>query len=127
MDILEKAEAFLFDIGMHPEQTDIERTAGAFRAQMDAGLRGEPGGLPMLPTFLRAVGQVPDAEPVLVADAGGSNLRRALVSFHHGQPLVSERDSMPMPGSREEIGWDEFLASVAAFLLPLAGRSHCIA
>ena len=80
MDVLKKAEAFLREIGMHPEQTDIEGTAAAFRALMEAGLRGESDGLPMLPTFLRTGAQVPDAEPVLVADAGGTNLRRALVS-----------------------------------------------
>ncbi len=73
------------------------------------------------PAFLRTGGQVQDAEPVLVADAGGTNLRRALVCFRNGQPVVTEHDSIPMPGSREEIGWDEFLTATAAFLLPLAG------
>jgi hexokinase len=125
--IAERTDDFLREIGMHPDHTDIVRTAADFRAKMDAGLRGEAGGLPMLPTWLCLDGRLADGEPVLILDAGGTHLRRALVEFQDGRPSIRERAAMPVPGSRGEISWETFLEQTAAFLLPLLGRSRRIA
>lgn len=125
--IAERTDDFLREIGMHPDHTDIESTAADFRAKMDAGLRGEAGGLPMLPTWLRLDGRLNDGEPVLILDAGGTHLRRARVEFQEGRPRIRGRAAMPVPGSRGEIAWEEFLEQAAAFLAPLLGGSRRIA
>jgi hexokinase len=125
--IAERTDDFLREIGMHPDLTDIAGTAHDFRSKMDAGLRGEPGGLPMLPTWLRTAGRLADEEPVLILDAGGTHLRRALVEFQDGRPSIRGQAVMPVPGSRGEITWDMFLEQTAAFLLPLLGESRRIA
>ena len=46
-----------------------------FMNEMDAGLAGTASSLPMIPTFLGAGNMEPYAKPILVIDAGGTNLR----------------------------------------------------
>ena len=97
-DVLE----FLRRHNAAPEQIDMMDLALKFHAAMEAGLRGEKGGLAMLPTYLTGSGTtVPNHVPVAVLDAGGSNLRTAQVYWDNGMPMVEQREVIPMPGSIE--------------------------
>lgn len=86
-------------------------------AAMEAGLRGEKGGLAMIPTYLRSEeAHVPAGEPVAVLDAGGSNLRVARVYWHEGTPMVEQAETIPLPGSRESVTWAKFIRQCADLL-----------
>lgn len=102
-----------------PDQVDMMDLTMKFHAAMEAGLRGEKGGLAMLPTYLTGTGtSVPNHEPVAVLDAGGSNLRAAQVYWDCGMPMVKQREVIPMPGSLEPVTWSKFIKQCADLLEP---------
>ena len=114
-----EAEEFLLQTGMHPDLIDIERQTILFRREMQRGLAGSASSLPMLPTYLTADGVLPAEKPVLVIDAGGTNLRLARVTFHSRGDLEAEALlACPMPGSTAPLSLDEYLARMTKILRP---------
>ena len=75
------AREFLEKYGMSPERIAPARDAVAMCEAMERGLRGEPSPFPMIPTYLSDEGEIPLDRPCVVIDAGGTNFRRALVTF----------------------------------------------
>jgi len=124
--ITEDADRFLRSIGMHPDFTDIGKLIEEYRSEMDRGLRGENSSLEMIPTYIAYEGEVPDREPVIAIDAGGTNLRIGLVTFSDGVPCLSKVAKYAMPGSHGEIGAEEFFDELADKILPLTGESDKI-
>jgi hexokinase len=92
-------------------------------AEMEEGLAGRPSSLAMIPTWLAPVDRIPEGEPVLAIDAGGTNFRAALVSFGPGGPVVEGFRSASMPGIAGEIGRDAFFDVLAAPVADLASRT----
>ncbi|MEG0036084.1 MAG: hypothetical protein RR743_05425 [Oscillospiraceae bacterium] len=125
-DILAKTNDFLREALMHPELCDIRETAARFEDEMEAGLRGAPSSLRMIPTYIGANGEPPEDTPVIAIDAGGTNLRVGLVRFHGGVPQVSRVTRCAMPGSRGEISADEFFEKLAESVFPLTEESDNI-
>ncbi|MDR1131442.1 MAG: hexokinase [Oscillospiraceae bacterium] len=117
--IAAKTDDFMRRIGMHPEQTDIGETTRRCVSEMERGLRGENSSLTMIPTYISARGTPPDDVPVITVDAGGTNLRLALVTFRQGRPEISHLEVCPIPGSLHEVTADEFFGELADKLLPL--------
>jgi len=105
---------------------DPVRCAEEFREEMEAGLAGEPSSLRMIPTFIEVDRDIPAREPVIAVDAGGTNLRIALVEFDgEGEPKISGFERDRMPGLDGEIPADQFfdvLAGHIGKLAPRAGR-----
>ena len=122
----ERTDDFLKSIDMHPDQTDPERFVRDFLSEMDAGLAGEASSLKMIPTYVSADGTPPDGESVIAIDAGGTNLRVALVAFRNGRAEVLREQKSPMPGSRGEVSADEFFSELADDVLPFARESSRI-
>ena len=81
--------AFLRKYDAAPDQLDTQALTDALLAAMQRGLRGEAGGLPMLPAYLAPHGHVtaPEDKRVAVIDAGGTNFRVATVHYEFGQPM----------------------------------------
>lgn len=124
-DIVEKVDAFLKNYGMDPERTDINACAQAFRADMEKGLAGDPEGwMMMLPTYLALDGKVPQDQPTIVIDAGGTNFRIGLVTMTGSGPEIEDLTVLPMPGSQAPITWEVFLDQVSDLILPLTDRSR---
>jgi hexokinase len=118
---------FLKKHGMDPERIDPEECAGLFLDSMEAGLRGESGALPMIPTYLRAEGAVPENTPAAVIDAGGTNFRRALVTFSGGDDYrVEELYKTSMPGVAAPATWEEFIGFTADAIMPLMDRADSV-
>ncbi|MBQ9061823.1 MAG: hypothetical protein IJ121_03195 [Eubacterium sp.] len=69
-----------------------------FMNEMDAGLAGAASSLPMIPTYLGAGNAEPYAKPILVIDAGGTNLRAASVRFTEAGLEVLDIVKRKMPG-----------------------------
>ena len=116
--------AFLRKYGAAPDQLDTQELTDALLAAMQRGLRGEAGGLPMLPAYLAPHGHVaaPEGKRVAVSDAGGTNFRVATVHYEFGQPILEDERTLPMPGSERDADWMDFIRLAADALEPLLDR-----
>lgn len=123
-----KAEAFLERCGMGYRGIDILPCAEEFRAEMKRAMKGEGGSLQMIPTYYAPVQRLRSGKSVLAVDAGGTNLRAAVVRFSPDGAITLERHrSCKMPGVREEITADEFFCRTARFIAPLVPECSDIA
>jgi len=122
----ERARAFLRRHGMEPEDFDLERGLAEFREEMRRGLAGEASTLEMIPTYIELGQEVPIGEPVIAVDAGGTNLRIALVRFDRSlTPAIENFRKVLMPGVEREVGREEFFRTFAGQLeqyLPHSSR-----
>ena len=122
---VERVEEFLKAYGMSPSFTDVDACARAFQRDMERGLQGaKDAWMMMLPTYLSLEGEVPEEEPTIVIDAGGTNFRIGLVTVHPEGPEVEDLSVFPMPGSQSAITWAEFIEQVSDAILPLTDRSR---
>lgn len=121
-----ETERFLTAIDMHPAQTDTDAFIDAFLREMDAGLADRPSSLRMLPTFVSSAGVPAEQEPVIALDAGGTNLRAALLEFRNGSPLVLREERSSMPGSRGSVPAEAFFSALAEVALPFTRESSRI-
>lgn len=117
---------FLKKYGMSPADIDPVEFAPRMLDDMLRGLAGEPSDMAMIPTYLKNDGVVPLNVPAVVIDAGGTNFRRALVTFTEAGCVVSELKKCPMPGIKAPVEWDEFIAFVADEIEPLMDRADKI-
>ena len=116
--------AFLRKYDAAPGQLDTQALTDAMLAAMQRGLRGEAGGLPMLPAYLAPHGHItaPKDKRVAVIDAGGTNFRVATVHYEFGQPIIENERTLPMPGSEQDADWMGFIRLAADALEPLLDR-----
>ncbi len=106
-------------------EIDAARCTQEFIEEMKAGLAGRPSSLRMIPTFVEADREIPAGEPVIAMDAGGTNLRIALVEFDaEGDPLISAFERHRMPGLDGEIPCDVFFDVLASHLQKVAPRAR---
>ena len=109
------------------EGRDLVGPCTTFLDEMTRALQGRPSSLPMIPTYIEIARAVPRGEKVIALDAGGTNLRVALVSFDDkGAPVVEGLSRHGMPGVDAAISKDEFFRALAAFVLPYAGKASRI-
>ncbi len=117
---------FLVSIDMHSEKTKMEQLVKRFMDEMAAGLNAEPSSLLMIPSYIAPPKEFPKSGTAIAIDAGGTNLRTALVSFVNGRCEISHYTSHPMPGSRGNVSSQEFFAEIAELILPLTDFSRNI-
>ena len=88
---------------------------------MPSGLEGQPSSLPMIPTYIETARDVPRGERVIALDAGGTNMRVAVVSFDAaGTPVVEDLARHRMPGVGLRLARKSFSSALARAVLPLA-------
>ncbi|MBQ6137319.1 MAG: hexokinase [Kiritimatiellae bacterium] len=114
-------EEFLKDNGFTlAAEIDRQALLGAFLSEMEKGLKGEPSSLMMIPTFVSVTGKIPQGAKAAVLDAGGTNFRGGIVSI---PPKIEEKQNQPMPGTKGEVGEDEFYDAFAAEIKRLEGKA----
>ena len=118
-----EAARFLARHGMDAGGMDFSALRALWLDAMERGLRGEAGTMHMLPAFVRPDCESRDGDPVLVMDAGGTNLRTALVRLTPGGMETLYFSKTAMPGSRGPLTADEFFTMLARQLLPVADRA----
>jgi hexokinase len=122
----ERARAFLRRNGMEAEDFDLEAGLQEYLREMRRGLAGEPSSLEMIPTYIELPQTIPVGQPVIAVDAGGTNLRIALVSFDRElKPVIERFRRVLMPGVEREVSREEFFRTFAAHLrdyLPASSR-----
>jgi hexokinase len=125
MDPTDRATGFLRSCGMFHAEIDAAQCTREFREEMEAGLAGRPSSLRMIPTFVEADGEIPVGQPVIAMDAGGTNLRIALVEFDaEGEPRISAFERHRMPGLDGEIPAAQFFDVLASLLEKVAQRAR---
>jgi len=125
-DLIARTNDFLREISMHPEQTDLQSVTDACVLEMEKGLEGTNSSIKMIPTYISSNGTPPNNVPAITVDAGGTNLRVALVTFIEGRPVISNMNVYPIPGSMGEISADTFFNEIADKILPLTDVSDKI-
>ena len=106
---------------------DVQSIMAEFDRQMDDGLAGRPSSLAMLPAYLDVSREVPVETPVVVLDAGGTNLRVAVVWFDKaGKARVEDFRKYRMPGTDGPLGAAEFFDAFAGFLEPVCRRAETV-
>ncbi|MBR0056207.1 MAG: hexokinase [Kiritimatiellae bacterium] len=112
--------SFLIRHGFDLASLNPDALLDTFSREATAGLRGEPSSLAMIPSYLGVGAGIPAGKPVIVVDAGGTNLRVCTVSFGaDGTPAISNFSKCAMPGVEREVGADEFFAFLASRVEPL--------
>lgn len=110
-----------------PDTMDLRTMTQLFLSQMRIALYGGKASIPMLPTFLKPFGQLPDGCPVAVAEIDDQAVRVCLVTFQDGQPTLSEQDSFPVPGREYPAPLEDLVFAVAELLEPLLHRTRDVA
>jgi hexokinase len=112
-----RARSFLRRHGMEPTDFDLDRGLEEYLAEMRRGLAGEKSSLEMIPTYIELGDTIPVGEPVIAVDAGGTNLRIAVVRFDEAlHPLIEGYTKLIMPGVEREVSKEEFFGAFAGHL-----------
>lgn len=101
--------------------------AQLFLSQMRVSLYGGVSSIPMLPTFLKPKGALPDGTPVLVAEVDEEQIQVCLVTFSGGQPQVTPGESFPVPGRTYPASLEDLLFAVAELAEPLLDQAKALA
>jgi hexokinase len=100
----------------------------AFLDEMQIGLNGEgEGTLPMIPAYVGTEHDIPHGRPVVVIDAGGTNLRTGLAEFDDaGTISLSSFNKRPMFGIDETVSGEAFYDGLADAVAPLMDQADVI-
>ncbi len=124
---LAKVQEFLLKHKLHASQYDISELCTRMLDEMEAGLQGKSSSLPMIPSYITLLDDVPVGQPLIVLDAGGTNFRSSLVTFQaDGEILVEGFKKRPMPGIDREVSASEFYGALAEHMLHLVDKSDHI-
>ncbi|MDO4565880.1 MAG: hypothetical protein Q4B42_00980 [Oscillospiraceae bacterium] len=124
----EAIDRLLREHNMHPALFDMDAELEKFKADFRLGLERENlDSLMMLPSFIPAGGSPEKDRPIIAVDAGGTNLRTAVVSFDgEGELQISDFVKLPMPGAQRALSSADFYNALAERLLPVAGKSDTV-
>ena len=116
---------FALHYGFHYSRIDTEVLVADAIAEMERGLKGEKSSLPMIPAYISPVSRIIPGKTVIALDAGGTNLRSALVSFdENGKAVTGESRRAPMPGTQGRLSADAFFDGIADVTAPLIEAAH---
>lgn len=120
-----KALDFMRRHGMSAD-VDVAKYARLMCADMERGLAGEASSMPMIPTYIKFDGAIPQGKSVAVIDAGGTNFRCGLVTFNADGYELTDVVKHKMPGIEAPATWEEFIAFVADGIMPLMGKTDLV-
>lgn len=108
-----KINKLLAKLQIDINQWDKDAVTSAFLKRMEEGLLENNAQLKMLPTYINP-GPVPLDREVLVIDAGGTNLRKALISFNKNSEMnIKDFSKQEIPGLSREVNAEEFIKQFA--------------
>ncbi len=113
-------EEFVKESGLLLGYDELRRVHDAMRAAMLRGLSHGDGCLRMIPAYVPPVSSPPPGE-VIAIDAGGTNVRAAVVRFREGEEPIVEgmvRDGLP-GADGEPVDGETFFARLAALVASL--------
>jgi len=111
---------FATHYGFHYKSINPDALVKDVLAEMDRGLNGKKSSLPMIPSYITPVTNIPPGKTVLALDAGGTNLRASLVHFkENGEAVPQGTNKMPMPGTYGHVNAGQYFEAIANVTLPL--------
>lgn len=120
-------QQFLDNHQLNADAIDTNAILDKFISEMKNGLADQDSSLAMIPSYITGEGQVPAHKPVIVLDAGGTNLRVCTVSFDEkGQEKIEHFTKHPMPGIDKEISKETFYNTICDYLEPVIDKSDSI-
>lgn len=123
----EHVNQFITRSGLEAGSIEPEAVLEDFLEEMKRGLDGRKSSLVMIPTFITIDKPVPAGRPVIVVDAGGTNLRVATAVFdERGVPTIENFSNYEMPGIQKEVDKEEFFDLFAGYILPVAGLADSV-
>ncbi|MBC8386633.1 MAG: hexokinase [Actinobacteria bacterium] len=118
---------FLQKYNINCENIDMQKYVDLFLVEMKKGLEGQGSSLRMFPSFITPSEEIPLNKPVIVIDAGGTNLRTAIVIFEKGNvPVIKEYRQHIMPGSKEEVSREDFFKVITNNIKDFLDKSENI-
>ncbi len=123
----EQVSNFLKSHKMHWSDFSWENNINHFRLEMEKGLKGESGSLAMLLTFIDPYASFLKDKPVIVIDAGGTNIRIASITIaKNGKANIKHFQKHTMPGAKKEVSKKEFFQTIANWIKPVINTSDRI-
>lgn len=127
LDSKDKVENFLNKYDMSAAGVAADDMLNDFCSEMDTGLAGTDSSLAMIASYVSADSSVPANKPVIVLDAGGTNLRVCTASFdEHGHVDIEHFEKYQMPGISHELSRKEFYDALCEYLEPVINKSDSI-
>ncbi|HCC38024.1 MAG TPA: hexokinase [Treponema sp.] len=106
--------------GFHYDNWEPRALVKDVLIDMERGLAGLDSSLPMFPSYITPVSNIPAGKKVLALDAGGTNLRASLVHFDDKGAAVAEGTvKSPMPGTQGKVDAEQFFDMIAKTAAPL--------
>jgi len=106
--------------GFHYDSLNPNALVKEVLIEMERGLAGLSSSLPMIPSYITPVTNIPAGKTVLALDAGGTNLRVSLVHFNkNGEASARGTSKTPMPGTKGRMNVNQFFDAIADAALPL--------
>lgn len=126
-DLKKISQVFLSKYGMDSTGINSALVINDFLDEMKKGLNGKASSLPMLPAYIGIDNPIPIDQPVIVLDAGGTNLRACLVTFsNQGEITIEHLSKREMPGTHKTLSETQFYDVFCDFLNPLIQLSNDI-
>ncbi len=127
INIREKASGFLSDIGVNATTVSTATYCSCFLEEMKRGLEGDDSSLKMIPTYIELKDTIEKDTDVIVIDAGGTNLRTAVVNFTTDSgAVISDFTKRGMPGVAYEVSAKEFFKEIGDAVEPVFNKSSKI-
>jgi hexokinase len=127
--IPEQLRSFIWKQGFALGNIQNEEIIDSFIAQMNTQNK-KSSSLAMLPSFLKTSNTLQFNKKFIAIDAGGSNLRCALISFHKEKGAISysieKQHSQSMPGVDHLLSKIEFFEKLFECIEPLLNASDTI-
>jgi len=121
-----KVDAFLKKYNMLSADLNLNGCVKLFMDEMEKGLSGASS-IAMIPTYIETEKPIPSGKKVVVIDAGGTNLRTALVSFDDEfKPVIENFMKKPMPGTGGAVSKDAFFGTLADYIADLVPKGEKI-
>lgn len=118
--------SFLKKYSMDPESIDLHSCAMAFCSELQAGLEGKKSSLMMIPTYISPGHGKLAGKTAIAIDAGGTNMRTALVSFTETGAEISDFSTSPMPGTQGRISCRAFYDDIISRIEPMADKADSV-
>lgn len=121
-------EAFLKTVGLDETVYANPACLPALEEALQLGLERRRGGLEMLPAYLTTTWQRPTTpQRFIVLDAGGTNLRCALVEIGPDSERLLSLHRQPLPGTQGEIEARQFFEILCDLIRPHLAQSRRLA
>ena len=125
--ISDEVSGFLSAYKMNYRDIDASFYVELFLKHMHAGLAGKDSSLKMLPTFIDCTAKISGNKPVIALDAGGTNLRSAIVNFKKGMEVsINYLNKSRMPGVEKKVSREDFFNAIADNIEGLLNKSDRI-